>query len=259
MQLVCQDDCKGPGRRFPEGGKVVALAVDPGPLPPLIVCLHLGTMCYKSGHDMTKPLLEIGQSRRRVLDKIVQESGNDHVLVETGSIQNPGHGDNMLHIGHTVTSAELALMSDRGEPKGLLEPGTHGHCKAAQGEEFLEGSFRLAVSCRSTDRSRKRSSPLLGRIRQRGDILRMIGDECPSPVAMSPCGSGRAKSNRGIDLMKMASDLADNLARMGQEADVPGAFNNLEPGARDQLSKQFLAGTATRSRPWKRQAPRWEH
>src|SRR5271165_3179360 len=71
MQLVRQDDGTGPGRRFPQGGKVIALAVDPGPFPPLVVCLYLGTMCYQLGHDAAKPLLDIWQSRRRVLDQIV--------------------------------------------------------------------------------------------------------------------------------------------------------------------------------------------
>ena len=47
-------------------------------------------------------------------------------------------------------------------------------------------------------------------------------------------------SDRGVDFLEMAPDLADNLARMGQEADVPCAFNNLEAGSRDHLRKLFL-------------------
>ncbi|HMF36115.1 MAG TPA: hypothetical protein VKF17_05725, partial [Isosphaeraceae bacterium] len=49
-------------------------------------------------------------------------------------------------IGHTATSTNLALMTDCGEAKGLLEAGTHEWCKRAQAEESLEGQSRLAVS-----------------------------------------------------------------------------------------------------------------
>ena len=49
-------------------------------------------------------------------------------------------------------------------------------------------------------------------------------------------------SDCGVDFVEMAPDLADNLARMGQEADVPGAFDDLEPGARNRLGKQLLPG-----------------
>src|SRR5271157_6230601 len=192
MKLVCQDDGTGPGRRFPEGGKVIALPVDPGPLPPLFVCLYLGTMGYQLGHDAAKPLLDICHSRRRVLDQIVQEPGNDHILIKTGSIQNPGHGDDMLYIRHTAASTNLALMTDRGEAQGLLEPGSHEWCERNQAEQSLEGPLRLAVSAdrlAGLRKKRKRSSPPLGRIRQRGDILRMISDEDSGPAAMGPCGS----------------------------------------------------------------------
>src|SRR5271165_6455122 len=49
-------------------------------------------------------------------------------------------------------------------------------------------------------------------------------------------------SDCGVNFVEMAPDLADNLARMGQEADVPGAFDDFEPGARNRLSKQLLPG-----------------
>ena len=49
-------------------------------------------------------------------------------------------------------------------------------------------------------------------------------------------------SDCGVDFVEMAPDLSDNLARMGQEADVPGAFDDLEPGARNRLGKQLLPG-----------------
>src|SRR5208283_5749140 len=187
MQLVRQDDGTGPGRCFPQGGKVIALAVDPGPFPPLVVCLDLGTMGDQLGHDAAKPLLDISQSRRRVLDQIVQEPGNDHILIKTGSIQNPGHGDDMLYIRHTAASTNLALMTDRGEAKGLHEPGSHEWCERNQAEQSLEGPFRLAVSAdrlAGLRKKSKRSCPPLGRIRQRGDILRMISAEDSGPAAM---------------------------------------------------------------------------
>ena len=49
-------------------------------------------------------------------------------------------------------------------------------------------------------------------------------------------------SDCGVNFVEMAPDLADNLARMGQEADVPGAFDDFEPGARNRLGKQLLPG-----------------
>src|SRR5271166_3561063 len=100
----------------------------------------------------------------------------------------------MLHIGHTATSTNLALMTGCGEAKGLLEAGTHEWCQRAQAEESLEGQSRLTVSAdRLAGLRKKRSSPPLGRIRQRGDILRMIGDE----------GSGqrrRAHADQGLGI-----------------------------------------------------------
>jgi hypothetical protein len=103
-------------------------------------------MCYQFGHDAAKPLLDFFQGRRRVLDQVVQEPGNDHILIKTGSIQNPGYGDDVLYIRHSAASTNLALMTDRCEAKGLLEPGGHERCERNQAEEPLEGPFRLAVS-----------------------------------------------------------------------------------------------------------------
>src|SRR5208283_4345199 len=61
-----------------------------------------------------------------------------------------------------------------------------------QAEQSLEGPFRLAVSAdrlAGLRKKSKRSCPPLGRIRQRGDILRMISAEDSGPAAMGPCGS----------------------------------------------------------------------
>ena len=53
----------------------------------------------------------------------MEQSGNDHILVKTGSIQYPGHGDDVFHVRHTAAATNLTLMTYGSEAQGLLEPG----------------------------------------------------------------------------------------------------------------------------------------
>ena len=51
-----------------------------------------------------------------------------------------------------------------------------------------------------------------------------------------------SESDCGVDPAEMPPDLANNLARMSQKANVPCALDDLEAGARDRLGKPFLPG-----------------
>ena len=41
---------------------------------------------------------------------------------KAGSIQNPGHGDDVLDIGHAAPPAHLPRMTSSGQTQGLLDP-----------------------------------------------------------------------------------------------------------------------------------------
>ncbi len=149
MKLVRQDNGTRPERSVSQGEQVISLAVNPGALAALGVCLDLGTMRDQLSHDATKLVLDLGQGRGGVFDKVVQQPGNHNIFIETGSLQNPGHGDYVRYIRNTTTAPDLILMSDRGHAQGMLEPVTEEGSIRAHAWITLE---ETAISERSPSR-----------------------------------------------------------------------------------------------------------
>jgi hypothetical protein len=53
----------------------------------------------------------------------MKEPGNDDVLIESCSIENPGHGHDVLEIGQLTGPPHLAPVAERGVAEGLFEAG----------------------------------------------------------------------------------------------------------------------------------------
>src|SRR5208337_610364 len=121
MQLVGEHDGPGFLLRLSHRDKMVAFAVNPWSLSSLGVELFFRTDSNQIGHVRAKGVFDLDAGYGRILEQIVQQAGDDDILVEPGTIEDPGDPKDMLDVRDLAATANLAFVSGGGHPQGLFK------------------------------------------------------------------------------------------------------------------------------------------